>query len=379
MEVANAKARYKEAAKLDPFVLRYPPKGALPQPSPDRLALCGLPTGDVLSISKANELNLHVGIFGASGGGKTNMMRILAAQCLNDAISVVVLDSKEDFTACSSLRRENVRVLAVDGIPLALLQPPPEQTISEFVDNFSDIFARSLGIYASRLYLIDQLHALYQQTPHPSYRQLLSLVEKERPERNYGSIADYRERILAFGKLIHYSLGDVVDYANSDALDEIFSHRGVTVIRCSQLSNAVRTFYASYLLNYIFQRRRNPKNVTHLVVVILDDAQELLSGGVYQEATDRYSPIVSRALDARSRRIGLVAGLQSFSHTSPAFKQQCSTMIFTAARGEDAHAIQRWLGLSSEETGKLQNLMPGEVVCRTALFGVQYGRVPRLA
>jgi len=378
MHANMQEAKYKVAKEVDPFYERYPPIESLCSPTPDRLALAGLPTGDVLSIHKS-ELCRHVGIFGATGGGKTNVIRSIAAQCLNDDITMVWISLKEDAVSCNALRQDNVVVLDVADIRIALLQPPPEQNIREFIENFSDIFSRSLNIYASKNFLIDCLHKLYSEKPQPSYVELLKLVERERPDRNYGSVADYREKILSFGKLLHYALGDCIDYAQSDSLDRLFAFRGLTVISCSQLSSAIRTFYASYLLNYIFQRRRDQRNVTHLVLMILDDAQDLLSGAAYTEATDRYSPIVSRALDARSRLIGLLGGLQSFQHTSPAFKQQCSTMIFTQARGDDAFAIQRWLGLTPQETAKLQTLMPGEVITNTALCGVQFGRVPLIA
>lgn len=67
----------------DPFYANPPPARTFPPPGPGAVPIACLPTGDVLSIP-ISALCKNLLVVGATGGGKTNFLKILIAAVLEE-------------------------------------------------------------------------------------------------------------------------------------------------------------------------------------------------------------------------------------------------------------------------------------------------------
>jgi len=111
----------------------------------------------------------------------------------------------------------------------------------------------------------------------------------------------------------------------------------------------------------------------------MDDAVSLLKGGLFSEANGQdVNPLSTWSLLGNGRGIFFIGAVQLFRWTSGAFVHNCHTIISVGGAGEDASVLARHLDLTREQSQKLQQLRPGEVILRASTEHplAVYGRHP---
>ena len=215
--------------------------------------------------------------------------------------------------------------------------------------------------------MLETLHLLFKRSrprdAWPTLSEWIILIESIRANGT-SRLGQYREALWYSLKEIHYSLGTVFDYANSDMIDRIMTHRGCVVIQTSGLSPEMASLLASLFINYAYEQRGVTEDVQHkLLLFILDDALPLVQET--HSTYERINPLARWAFLGRSRGIGFVLSAQNWSLINSALKNNAENVVCCASYGRDADELARFMQLTPDQASVLPMLRPGEVIAIT--------------
>jgi hypothetical protein len=362
------KCQIKAMASGCPYYQNPPPPGFLSQ-TPNSIRLCQvLPTEDIFSIP-TQEFSKNVLVVGASGGGKTNNLRIIITGLVEAGATVVCFDRKGDLLDCKILSNPKLPIIARtwEETPIALLQPPTGIGKTPFVTTFVEILAAHLDLFASRRIMLETLHMLFQREKEkneggrPTLTKWIEMLSNIQA-KGFTRQGQYKEASLLALKEIAWAFeSGIIDYEKSSLVEKITAFQGCTVIETGGLSARVASIYTSVFINWAYERRGIERHERGCFF-ILEDSLPLVTGSHAKESEGGINPLSNWAFMGRSRNMGLIVSAQNFGLISPALRNNTDNIIVCSSSGEDIGALARHLQLTREQAAKIFVLQPGEVI-----------------
>ncbi len=350
----------------DPFLENLPSCKKLPQLQRGRIPLVKLQTGGTLSLEvglRGTAKNLLA--IGPTGSGKTNFLKVLLTAASGQAI-IVVFDRKGDLADIAAFQQDgDVVVCDAKELQLALFQPVPGMGIDDFISLMTEVLARNLNLIASRRLISDCLTIMFQRRGEGQSKvalsQLIDVVEKIRAN-SLSRLGQYREAVLYALKDLLRRSSRILDYTESNLLEEVFSECRTFIINCGNIPLDHLSLIVSLFYMFVFETRRISRVGHPPVLIVVDDALPLVTGSTAGETEGGTNPISTWSFMGRSFNIGLVVGAQNFSLISPALRNNTDTLICFGSSGEDAQAVVRHMNLNTEQADALTRLQIGEAV-----------------
>ena len=204
----------------------------------------------------------HVGIFGSSGYGKTNLVYWLIKNLAEQDVPILIFDFSKrnyrDLLQISELK-DKIRIYTV-GRNIASfrfnpLKPPEGVQISQWAKEFSEIFDHAYWMLGGgRHIILKALDAIYEaRSPEiPKMKDLKDWLAKYRKsqtssrERNWIATAERPLESLCFREL-----GDVFDCDEGVMPSEFLKKGRITILELDPLSTNDKTFLIEIMLQWI--------------------------------------------------------------------------------------------------------------------------------
>ena len=214
-----------------------------------------------LLIDKESLLT-HIGIFGSSGYGKTNLVYWLITNLTKHDIPILIFDfSKRNYRDLLQIPelKDKIRIYTVGRniVPFRFnpLKPPEGVQISQWAKEFSEVFDHAYWMLGGgRHIILKAFDAIYEaRSPEfPRIKDLKDWLEKYRRsqassrERNWIATAERPLESLCFREL-----GDVFDCEEGIIPSEFLKRGRITILELDPLSTNDKTFLIEIMLQWI--------------------------------------------------------------------------------------------------------------------------------
>jgi len=241
-----------------------------------------------LCIDKESLLT-HIGIFGSSGYGKTNLIHWLVLNLAKKQIPVLIFDfSKRNYRDLLSLSeiRDKIKIYTVgrNVSPFTFnpLKPPEGIQISQWAKEFAEIFDHAYWMLGGGRHIIMKaLDAIYKkfspETPRikdlSSWLDMCRLSQSSSREKNWVSTAERPLESLCFRET-----GDVFD-CDVGVLPSKFLEKGsITILELDALSTNDKTFFIEIMLQWLRDAALVSRSREKLLgVIVLEEAHHVLN------------------------------------------------------------------------------------------------------
>jgi DNA-binding MarR family transcriptional regulator len=326
----------------------------------------------------------HIGIFGSSGYGKTNIAYILIENLAKKEIPVLVFDfSKRNYRDLLSTHlKDKVDIYTIGREPSPLkfnpLKPPDGIQLSQWMKEFSSIFDHAYWLLGGgRHIILKALEAVHEMKEHPKLidikRWINEYAEASLPQRERNWIAT-AERPLE--SLCFKEIGEVFDCKVGTKPSEFFKKGRITILELDALDTNDKTFFIEIILQWIRDWLLVKNQREKLVgVVILEEAHHVLNREKSKKlGTETVIDLIFR--EVRELGLGMVYIDQHPSMVSYPALGNTSTHIYMNLGLDTKHSSDvldatNMLGLDYEEQKSYLRKLPvghGFVLCRRLDF-----------
>jgi len=382
---------------LDALALKHLPSGLavttvdLVPPTPEVLA-GPYKLGDVVYAGKPmgpfglreNEWIQHVGVFGRSGAGKTNLGFEIFRQLLLHGKPVLVLDWKRnyrDLLVLPEFKDVDVYTVGRDVSPFYFnpLIPPPGTDPKTWLKQIIEVVASAYCLGNGVLFLLmESVNAVYEESgvytgnvkQWPTFRDVL-VKAKERNARGRES-AWLSSTLRALASLCFGHMDETLNtpHDQGKTIDALLQKSAI--LEMDALGQSDKTFLISGLLLYIHHHRMvEGKREVFKNSIMIEEAHHVLSN-------ERTSLIGGQSvMDITFREIrefgtGLVILDQSPSQISlSALANSYCTVCLNLKHSKDVNAMSQAMLLDGDEKDILGSLEVGQAVVKLQ------GRAPR--
>jgi len=203
----------------------------------------------------------HVGIFGSSGYGKTNIVHWLVQILSEKEIPVLIFDfSKRNYRDLLSIPKlkDRIRIYTVgrniSPFKFNPLKPPEGVQISQWAKEFAEVFDHAYWMLGGgRHIILKALDAIYESNPeNPRIKDFKDWLDKYRlsqtssRERNWIATAERPLESLSFRET-----GEVFDCNEGILPSEFFKKGAITILELDALSTNDKTFFIEIMLQWI--------------------------------------------------------------------------------------------------------------------------------
>ena len=332
------------------------------------------------------DLLTHLGVFGSSGSGKTNIIHYLTQALSEQEIPIVIFDfSKRNYRDLLQIPelKDKIKVYTVgrDVIPFRFnpLKPPEGVQVSQWAKEFAEVFDHSYWLLGGgRHVILKALDNLYKQF-EPGYPKLTDLkmwlekyayTEKSARERNWVATA---KRPLE--SLCMRETGEIFDCDKGILPSNFFEKGTITILEIDALSNDDKTFFIEIILQWVRDWLLASNIREKLVgVVVLEEAHHVLS----REKTKKFGVETVTDLIFREIRelgVGMIYVDQHPSLVSYPALGNTSTHIYMnlgldTKYSSDIQDAANMLGLKKEDVDYLRRLPIGHsfILIRKSIF-----------
>jgi len=356
----------------------YQSEQVLLQPPPEKLAGGKYPAGSIHYGKdryyefglKEEEFIQHIGIFGRSGSGKTNLAFLILQGLAGNNKPFLVFDWKRNYRDLLSRPEfSDVLVFTVgrDIVPFRFnpLIPPPGTSARVWLKKLIEIMAHAYylgeGVSILLLRAIDSLynsHGLYAGQPdtYPTMASVRNWLLEYGPkgrERGWMESAMRAVETLCFGEV-----GNVLNSGPFVDIAKLLDRKAV--LELDALTNADKTFLIEALLLWIHHYRMaegNREQFKH--ATIIEEAHHILLRKK-QEATGEETVTDVMLREIRELGESIICLDQHPSLISkPALGNTYTTFAFNLKHRGDLAMMQDCLLLDKEQTGYLGRLEVG--------------------
>lgn len=333
---------YEEEQRLAPNWLAAPPLQEDlfdPHVSPD------------FEIGKTNETAVPFGprmasdcgsivITGISGGGKTSLVQniIMGMHRRVPKVAIVVYDVKGDYTCIASVVHPGVHVHKVrHELPLRQFRPPDGVPLDAWLATVATYFCEYRGLKKSRHLFLDTARRLCTHfgvdhdpdKPWPSFQNVLDYLKQMRGSK-WGKEAEYKASLVNELQGFLEDTGNVFD--TSDGVDleqDLLSPGAIAVVQMETLPAPAQQVITCLGVERIIAGRvaRNIHNPPLKVLVVLDEAQQILSKKADWESANGIAPLASQLLRGREAGVGFIVVPHLLPDTSRAVLASAKTMF----------------------------------------------------
>lgn len=277
---------FSDAALRDSILLEPPPKKSC--------MVDGIEMGNVLYGKKRmyplylpEDIFLtHIGIFGSSGYGKTNISYWLIKKLSEKNIPIIIFDfSKRNYKdLLSTPLKDKIEIYTVgrNVSPLRFnpLKPPEGIQMSQWIKEFSTIFDHAYWLLGGGRHIIMKAFSdIIQSEENPRLSDLKVWVKDHSKsalstrERNWLSTAERPLESLCFREL-----GEVFDCDEGINLADFFKKGKITILELDSLDTNDKTFLIEIILQWLRDMLLvNNEREKLKGVVILEEAHHILN------------------------------------------------------------------------------------------------------
>ncbi len=329
----------------------------------------------------------HVGIFGSTGYGKTNLVQHLLVELAKLDIPVVVFDfSKRNYRDLMRLDelRDKLRVYTVgrNVVPFYFnpVKPPENVPFSQWSKEFAEIFDHAYWMMGGGRYIV--LRALDELESMAEGREIKLKDIRAWIYANEAEFASARERNWAatakraLDSLCFREIGEAFNPKTSYNPAELFFQPNITVLELDALSSNDRTFFIEIILQWLRDWLLvNGKKEKLNGIMVVEEAHHILNREKTKKlGTETVTDVIFREI--RELGVGIVYTDQHPSLVSYTALGNTSTQVYMnlgleTKQASDVDDAASMLNLASEEEKDfLRRLRIGEgmVFCRKIEF-----------
>jgi len=331
---------------------------------------------------RENEWIQHVGIFGRSGAGKTNVGFLLLRELRKKGKPVLIFDWKRnyrDLLALPEFQDMEVYTIGRNIAPFTFnpLIPPPGTNPKTWLKKLIGVIATSYLLGNGSLYVLQEsLDAVYQEagiysgnvTAYPTFRDVL---QKARQFNARGREAGWLSSTLrALSSLCFGEMDTLVNQGRNENLEHLLTKS--VILELDALTQADKVFVTSALLLWIHHRRITEKtreSFKHAILVeeahhiYANERGSLLGGQSVMEITFREIREFGESLiilDQHPSQISL-----------PALGNTYCTICMNLKHRKDISTMSQCMLLDGKEADLLGELEVGQAIVKLQ------GRIPR--
>ena len=332
---------------------------------------------------RENEWIQHVGIFGRTGAGKTNLGFLILQELLTKGKPVLVFDWKRNYRDLVIARPEfkDVEVYTI-GRPVSPftfnpLIPPPGTNPKTWLKKLNEVIAHAYMLGNGVLYLLQQtLDEAYEEagvydgtvSKWPTFQDVLA---KARKLNVRGREAGWLSSTLrALASLCFGDMGDLVNQQHANSPESLLDK--TVILELDALTQQDKVFFASTLLLWIHHyRMQEATREKFKHAILIEEAHHILSG-------ERRSLVGGQSVmeitfrEVREFGESIILMDQHPSQISlPALGNTYATMCLNLKHSKDVSAMAQCMLLAGPETDILGSLEVGQAVVKLQ------GRIPR--
>jgi len=326
----------------------------------------------------------HVGIFGSSGYGKTNISYSMIEQLSEQGIPVIVFDfSKRNYKDLLSTHlKDRIDIFTVgrNTAPFKFnpLVPPEGISLSQWMKEFSSIFDHAYWLLGGgRHIILKALDGVYETKEKPRMLDLKKWIneygESSLParERNWLATAARPLESLCFREV-----GDIFDCSLGVKPSGFFQKGRITILELDALDTNDKTFFIEIILQWMrdWLLVKDEREILQ-GVIILEEAHHVLNREKSSKmGSETVVDLIFREI--RELGMGIIYIDQHPSLVSYPALGNTSTHIFMNLALDTKHSsdildASNMLGLDYSEEGDYIRRLPvgdGFVMCRTLEF-----------
>jgi predicted transcriptional regulator len=330
---------------------------------------------------QGTEFIQHVGIYGRSGSGKTNIGLLIVQQLQGHGKPFLIFDWKRNYRDLLTLKGfENLRIYTIgrDVAPLKFnpLIPPDPDEPKAWLKKVISVIAYSYGLGNGVIYLLqefmDQIFHDFGVYDGPVERwpTLSDVYEYAKRYKAQGRQAGWLASALrALASLCFGEMDRLLNYGQDD-LDELFQQP--VALELDALTHSDKIFVSSLLLAWLHNKRMiGGKRETHNLTILIEESHHLLSnektnllGGqtvmdiVFREIREFGVSIIN--IDQMPSQINQAALANTYA-----------SICFNLKHKSDVNAMSQAMLLRDEEKDALGTLPVGQAIVKLQ------GRIPR--
>lgn len=280
-----------------------------------------------------------IAIAGITGGGKTSAILSIILGLLGlKRVAILIFDVKGDFNCVASLPDPGIRVHRLrEEVPLRLIRPPVGVLLSTWLGRVAMYICEYRGLKKSRNVLLNRLIRLCAHfgvdkdptKPWPSLYNVLDYLVGMKGSQ-WGKDAEYRASLVNELRGLLEDSDRVFDTCDGIDVDEHFlTPGGITVLRMETLPAPAQQVVISLVVDRIIAARaaRNLHNVPLDVLVVMDEAQQVLSRRADFESSNGVAPLAMQLLRGRESGVGFIVAPHLLQEISHAVLAAAKTMI----------------------------------------------------
>jgi hypothetical protein len=318
-------------------------------------------------------------ITGISGGGKTSAVQniIVGTHRHLYRTATLVFDVKGDYTCTAALAHPAVHVVKLrTELPLRLVRPPAGVSLDAWLPTVATYLCEYRGLKKSRHVFLDAARRLCRHfgvdrdptRPWPSFHNVYDFLRGLRGSK-FGKEAEYRASLINELQGLLEDSGRTFDTSDGVDVDQhLLTPGGVTVLQLETLPTPAQQLIIALLVERLIATRSaaNVHNPGLRVLIILDEAQQVLSHKADWEASNGIAPLASQLLRARETGIGFIVVPHLLPDTSRAVLAAAKSMLVVGGLS-DAASIDiaaRMMNLSPQAKTMIPRLGRGQALVR---------------
>jgi hypothetical protein len=323
---------------------------------------------------RENEWIQHVGVFGRSGAGKTNLGFLIATELQKQHKPFLVFDWKRNYRDLLSLPGfENLNVYTVgrDIRPLKFnpLVPPDLSDPKSWLKKLIAIIAHAYGLGNGVLFLLQEfIDHVYEEygvydgeiKTWPTLRHVYEIARNYKAQgRQAGWLAS---TLRALSSLCFGQMDELVNQGHDD-LDKLFNEP--VVLELDALTQADKIFTTEVLLAWLHNKRMiDGKREAFTNAVLIEEAHHILSN-------ERFSLVGGQSVmdltfrEIREFGVAMIVLDQHPSQISlPALGNTYCTICFNLKHKSDVSAMAQAMLLKDDEKDTLGSLPVGQAIVK---------------
>lgn len=328
---------------------------------------------------KEKELAQHIAVFGRTGSGKTNTVRVLLKEFLKRKLPFLIFDWKKDYSqldfeevfAGIGIANKDILVLPIGkrNVNCLRINPlippgntPPEVWTKQLCEVLTHAYLGGPGfesIFLKAIHHCYQEKGIYQGSrDYPTFRDLKEYLENRKCT---GREALWMQSVMRTVNSICF--GGMDETVNSPVPHDIANLLSKNVIlELDAVSNADKTFLIESILLWLHHYRlENPPKHAVDNIIVIEEAHHLLR----KRDGDEESLIENCLREMRSLGIGIVIVDQMPSLISKvALANTYCTIALNVKTGQDVYALSQAMLLEVDQKPMLGMLPVGEAIVK---------------
>ncbi|MCD6226719.1 MAG: DUF87 domain-containing protein [Candidatus Aenigmarchaeota archaeon] len=229
----------------------------------------------------------HIGIFGSSGYGKTNLIYWLVNELNKKEIPIIIFDfSKRNYRDLLTIPelKDKIQIYTVGRLvsPFRFnpLIPPEKIELTQWIKEFAEIFDHAYWLLGGGRHIIMKaLDEIYKQKENPKISDIKDWLEKysamtsSAREKNWLSTAERPMESLCFREI-----GDIFECDKGIEPKTFFEKGKITILELDALSTNDRTFFIEIMLQWLRDWLITTTNREKLMgVIVVEEAHHILN------------------------------------------------------------------------------------------------------